>query len=462
MNINIKKCAAAMLATAAALCATAQNTQSGYFLDDYAYRFLSNPALAPSHGKLLVGIPGINNLNVNMRGNLALTDVIYNVNGKTTTFMNPGVSAAEAMGNLSNMNRIGFDIRENILSFGFGMLGGYSTINISARANVNVRLPKSIFSFLKEGVSNNTYEIDGLKARALGYAEISLGHSRKITDEIRVGANIKALLGVGSLKADLDRATLALNRDSWDIITNANIHTSLKGYTYETKYSEDTKREYVSGLDGSFKPINGFGMALDLGATYAPKALKDWEFSAAILDIGFMKWENDLYATTNGERRFQSSIYNFSADDNANNSFSNEWDRMRNSLEELYQLDDAGDVGGYTQALNATVNIGASYTLPVYRRLKFGLLNTTRIAGDFSWTDFRLSANINPVKNISLAVNGNAGTLGAGFGWMANLRIPYAGIQLYLAQDNFFAKLAKPGVPMSSNASISLGLNIIL
>ncbi len=51
MNFNIKKCAAAMLATAAALCATAQNTQSGYFLDDYAYRFLSNPALAPSFGK---------------------------------------------------------------------------------------------------------------------------------------------------------------------------------------------------------------------------------------------------------------------------------------------------------------------------------------------------------------------------------------------------------------------------
>lgn len=462
MNFNIKKCAAAMLATAAALCATAQNTQSGYFIDDYAYRFLSNPALAPSHGKLLIGIPGINNLNTNLRGNLALTDVIYNVNGKTTTFMNPGVSAAEAMGNLSDMNRIGFDIRENILSFGFGMFGGYTTINISARANVNTRLPKSIFSFLKEGVTNDTYEIDGLRARAIGYGEISLGHSHSITSEIRVGANVKVLLGVGSFKADLDRATLALNRDSWDITTDANIHTSLNGYTYKTKYSDDTHRNYVSGLDGSFKPINGFGFALDLGATYAPKALKNWEFSAAILDLGFINWKNDLYATTNGERRFQSSIYNFSADDSAPNSFSDEWDKVRNSLETLYQLDDAGDKGGYTQTLNATVNLGASYTLPVYRRLKFGLLNTTRIAGDFSWTDFRLSANLNPVKNISLGVNGNAGTFGCGFGWIANLRIPGAGLQLSLAQDNFFAKLAKPGVPMSSNASVSLGLNIIL
>lgn len=462
MNFNIKKCAAAMLATAAALCATAQNTQSGYFLDDYAYRFLSNPALAPSFGKVLVGIPGINNLNMNIRGNLGLTDIIYNVDGRTTTFMNPGVSAAEVMGNLSDHNRLGFDIRENILSVGFGMLGGYSTINLSARANVNVSLPKSIFSFLKEGVTNDTYEIDGLKARAIGYAELSLGHSRNITSEIRVGANVKVLLGAGSFKADLDRATLALNRDSWDIITDASIHTSLKGLNYETSYSEDTHREYVSGIDGSFKPINGLGFGIDLGATYAPKALNDWEFSAAVLDLGFIKWDNDLLATTNGERRFQSSIYNFSADDNAPNSFSNEWDRMLHSLEELYQLDDAGNTGGYTQALNATVNLGASYTLPVYRRLKFGLLNTTRIAGGFSWTDFRLSANINPVKNISLGVNGNAGTLGCGFGWIANLRIPFAGIQLYLAQDNFFGKVAKQGVPLSSNVSLSLGLNVIL
>lgn len=135
---------------------------------------------------------------------------------------------------------------------------------------------------------------------------------------------------------------------------------------------------------------------------------------------------------------------------------------MRNSLENLYQLSDEGDQGSRTQMLNATVNLGASYTLPVYRRLKFGLLNTTKIAGDFTWTDFRLSANLNPVKNVSLGVNANAGTLGCGFGWIANLRIPYAGIQLFVAQDNFFAKIAKQGVPLASNASVSVGVNVIL
>lgn len=460
MNSNIKKYILAAGVLATAMSGAAQDTRAGYFLDDYTYRFLMNPALEPAH-KTFVAFPGLGNVDVNMRGNLALTDVLYNVNGQTTTFMNPGVSASEVMGNLSDMNRVGVDTRVNILGFGFKMCGGVTTINISARASAHVRLPNSVFSFLKEGVSNRTYEIDGLKARAIGYAELSLGHSHAINSEWRVGANLKFLAGVGSLSADLDRASLILDRDSWDIVTNATIHTSLKDMYYSTSYNEDTHREYVDGLDGDFKPMNGFGMAMDLGVVYKPKALPDWEFSAALLDLGFMKWKNDLVASTNGDRQFRSSVYNFSADNDAPNSFEDEWDLMRDDLEELYQLDDMGDQGGRSQMLNATLNLGAKYTLPMYDRLSFGLLNTTRIAGAFSWTDFRLSANLQPVRNISLAVNGSVGTLGCSFGWIANLRIPGMGLQLFLAQDNAFFKVAKQGVPLHSNASVSLGLNFV-
>lgn len=160
--------------------------------------------------------------------------------------------------------------------------------------------------------------------------------------------------------------------------------------------------------------------------------------------------------------RFRIVLVSFSRlYDNAPNSFDNEWDRLRNDLEELYQLDDMGDQGGRSQMLNATLNLGAKYTLPMYRKVSFGLLNTTRIAGDYSWTDFRLSANYLPVKNVSLAVNGSVGTLGCSFGWIANLRIPTVGLQLFLAQDNTFCKIAKQGVPLSSNASVSLGLNFV-
>lgn len=460
MKFNIKNTAAALIFGSAALSASAQFTQSGYFVEDYAYRFLMNPAIANEPGKIFVGVPGVANVNAGIRGNLSLSDVIYNVDGKTVLFSNPGVSSSELMDNLSDMNKIGVSTRVNILSFGFNAFGGYNTINIAARADVNAHIPSSLFSLLKEGVSNRDYEIDGVKARAIGYGEIALGHSRQITPEIRVGASLKVLLGVGSIDAELERATLSLGKDAWHVVTNADIHTSLKGMHYKTTLNDHTNTEYVEGLDGDFSAINGFGLGLDLGAVYTPKALPDWEFSAAILDLGFISWNNDLWASTNGDKAFDSDIYTFNANENADNSFSKEWKKMRNSLEMLYQLDDNGDKGSRTQALNATINLGAAYTLPLYDKLKFGLLNTTRIAGSYSWTDFRLSANVAPVKNVSLGVNTCAGTFGCGFGWMANLRIPGAGIQFFLAQDNFFSKMAKQGVPIASNASVSTGLNV--
>ena len=462
MKFNISKVAATLALTMAASMASAQDNQSGYFVENYAYRFLMNPAMGNDSSSFFMAIPGLGNINTELRGNLSLKDVIYNVDGSTTTFLNPGVSASEVMGNLSDMNRVGVDARVNILSFGFRAFGGYNTINISGRASVHARVPKSIFSFLKEGVENKTYEIDGLKASAIGYGEISLGHSHRITPELKIGANLKFLVGIGSLEANLSRATLSLGEDKWHVVTNADIYTSLKGMHYKTEVNSHTGLDYVSGLDGDFSAPNGFGMAVDLGAVYTPKALPDWEFSAAITDLGFINWSESILASTNGDKVFDTDIYSFSADDDAENSFSHEWKQMRNSLESLYQLDNDGPQGSRTTMLDATFNIGAAYTFPLYRNLKFGLLNTTRIAGDFTWTDFRLSANVSPLKYVSVGVNGSVGTLGCGFGWLANLRIPGANINLFLAQDNFFAKMAKQNVPLQSNASLSVGMNIYL
>jgi len=106
------------------------------------------------------------------------------------------------------------------------------------------------------------------------------------------------------------------------------------------------------------------------------------------------------------------------------NSFSDEWDIFKDDLSNLYQLNDEGELSSRTRMLAATVNAGVDYALPVYRRLHFGLLNTTRINGDFTWTKFRLSANVKPLLN-ALSVNANIGygTYGFDFGWLVNFSI---------------------------------------
>lgn len=444
---------AAMLA---ALTAGAQNTRSGYFLDDYTYRFQLNPAFGNSRG--FVAMPGIGNMNVGINGNIHVSDFFYNINGKTTTFMNPGVSAQEFLGSISDMNKLRVNAKFDILTVGFKAFGGYNTININARTEVGVNLPKSIFSLLKEGVSNRSYDIDDLRARGMGYAEFALGHSRDITKEWRVGASLKLLVGGAYVDAQMRRATMNLGTDFWTIESDAQINASLKGLTYDTDINGRTNHRYVSGADVDGAGIGGFGIGIDLGAVYSPAALKDWTFSASLLDLGFISWNNNMLASTNGVKKFNTDEYTFNVDDDASNSFENEWDRMKDKLSALYELDDMGDQGSRTTSLATTFNLGAEYTLPVYRQLSFGLLNTTRINGSYSWTDFRLSANVAPVKCFDASVNLAAGTLGAGFGWLLNLHVP--GFNMFLGMDHTFAKLAKGVcVPMSSNASFNFGLN---
>ena len=442
----------------AALTAGAQNTRSGYFVDDYTYRFQLNPAFGNS--KSFFSMPAFGNMNVGMSGNLHVSDILYNVNGRTTTFMNPGVSTSEFLGNISDMNKLQFNTKLDIMSVGFKALGGYNTVNINVRTDVGLNLPKSIFSLLKEGVSNQSYAIDDLRARASAYAEIALGHSRDITKEWRVGATVKFLVGGANVDAHLRRATMTLGTDSWTIASEAEINASLKGLSYETELNDRTNHRYVSGADVDGAGIGGFGLGFDLGAVYKPAMLKDWTFSVALLDLGFISWSNNMLASTNGVKTFETNDYTFNVDDNAPNSFSKEWDKMRDKLTALVELDDMGDRGGRTTSLATTFNIGAEYTFPLYRRLTFGLLNTTRLNGDYTWTDFRLSANVAPVKCFSASANVAMGTFGAGFGWLLNFH--HTGFNLFLGMDHTVGKVAKQFVPLSSNASFNFGINFPL
>lgn len=453
----MKKSAIAMVMGAASLNMAAQSTQTGYFLDDYTYRFQMNPAYGNSKG--FVSMPGLGNLNVGINGNLNLTDVLYNLNGKTTTFMNPGISTAEAMGKFDDVNKLSANTRIGIVSVGFNGFGGYNTVSVNARTNVNAHLPKSLFSLLKEGVRNDTYSIEDTRVQARAFGEIALGHSRDITKDLRVGATVKILVGAGDVEARLDNARLVLGEDNWTIQSNADIHASVKGLTYDTDVNKDSGHRYVSGADVDGAGIGGFGVAFDLGAIYKAPFLDGLTISASLLDLGCISWSNDMLASTQGVKTFETNKYTFNVDNDAPNSFKNEWKDMKGALTSLYELDDLGDQGGRTTGIGTTMNIGAEYAFPLYKKLSFGLLNTTRIQGDYGWTDFRLSANVAPVKCFDASVSVAAGTFGASFGWMANLHL--TGFNFFLGMDRTPSKLAKQGIPLNSNAQFNLGLNFL-
>lgn len=445
--ISKKLCGAALAIVIGAAGASAQNLMSGYFDNNYLYRFQANPAMANERN--FVAMPGLGNLNLTTNGTLHMSTILYNIDGRTTTFLNPKVDTATFLDKVKDKNRVGVNLRETVLAGGWKAWGGYNTIAIGARADVGIYMPGDLLRLAKQGAENKSYDIGNTGASATGWAEISLGHSRQINSQWRVGINVKALIGIGNINADFKSANLTLDENTWTGEVDAELQASVKNLKYKTKYNRHTKRDYVSGVELDNFGINGGGLAFDLGAVFTLN--KDWEFSASFLDLGFLHWTTNMVATTNGVQKVVTDDYSFNVDDDTS------LDKFKDDLSMLYQLTDEGDKGGRTTALGATMNLGAQYTFPLYDKLKFGFTNTTRIQGEYSWTDFRLSANVRPVKCFSAGVNLGVGTFGAAFGWILNYNTP--GFNLFIASDRTPGKLAKQGVPLNSNLNFNMGIS---
>lgn len=446
MKKNIKATLALLALTS--FCAGAQHTYSGYFLENYTYRFQQNPAFGNEDN--FVSFPVLGNLNIAMQGNLHLNNVLYNVDGKTVLFTNPDVPQS-VVNKFKNTNRIGTNEKIDILSCGFKAFGGYNTISIGARVNANIGVPKAFFQLAKEGIENKTYDIKNLTMNASAFAQLALNHSRDIkqVEGLRVGGALKFYIGGANFDAYFNRAELQLGEESWNAITNANIYASINGFKYKTKYNEKTGHEYVSGAELNFNGINGFGIGFDLGAQYK---WRDFEFSLALLDLGFISWGKTQWASTNGDRTVQTEDYIFNAND-----LGDGWDQLKEGIEDLYQLSDNGELSSRTRAVAATLNIGVGYEFPLYRHLKFGFLSSTVINGRYTWSQARFSANVNPVKWFSAGANLEASTYGCGFGWIVNFYTK--GINLFFGMDHTLGKLAKQGFPLNSNAAINFGLD---
>ncbi|MBR5331696.1 MAG: hypothetical protein IKV32_00140 [Muribaculaceae bacterium] len=453
MNKYIK---VALLSTAAimSLSAVAQNTNSAYFTEGYTHRYQLNPVYG--NDKNFISIPIVGNANTAMRGTIGIENLFYNVDGQTTTFMNPAVDASTFLNGINDMSRLALDANINLMSAGFKAFGGYNTVSINARGNMNSRIPKTLFSFLKEGIENKTYSISDFDVHTDFYGEIALGHSRQLDEKWRIGGTLKFILGGANIDARFNKAELTLGEDAWSAVTNAEVQASVNGLNYTTDINEATGNEYVSGMEIDGFGLNGFGLAIDLGAEFKPN--RYWSISASLLDFGYVKWNNNMVASTGGDKSFTTETYNFSLNEKDEHYISDEMDAMIDDISTLYELQDEGNVGSRSTMLGATLNIGAEFVLPTYDRLKFGLLNSTRIQGDYSWTEFRLSANINPVEPLALAANVGVGTYGWSFGWLANVNV--TGFNLFVGMDHTPGRLAKQGIPLSSNASVNLGVNI--
>ena len=442
----------------------AQEFNSGYFTSDIKNRHDLNPAFGNEQNYF--SMPGMGNINIGMTGNFGLEDVLFDnplypsrSSKKKTTFMNPNISAADALSGFNSENKINGGYRISLISFGFNSFGGYSTFELNVRGDVEANLPYELFEFAKN-TGNKTYNIGDINVQTKNFAEIAFGHSHQINDKLRVGAKAKILLGIarGSFDFKNVKADLA-DGDQWTISGDAQASVSMSGIKYKSE-SKDYKGktgsyEHVTGVDVDKAGIDGMGLALDLGAEY--KITEDIKVSAALLDLGFISWKNDVQATNNSKSFSFKGFHDTSVTSDGNNTIDNQSDDYSDQISDFVNLQDKGDKGSKTTGIGATMNIGCEYVLPVYRPLSLGLLCSSRFNGDYSWTEGRLSANIAPLKWINGGVNLAIGTYGTSFGWIVNIHP--STVNLFVGMDHVVAKSSKELIPLNSNASVSMGLS---
>lgn len=447
--------------------AAAQTINSAYFTEDYKFRHMLNPAFGNEQN--YVSIPALGNISVNTHGNFGYRDVIMSnpmypslSDKKMTTFLNPYISAEDALSGFSTgNNRITGDVSLTILSAGFKAFGGYNTIEINSRTTTGVSLPYELFEFAKN-TGNHSYDIGDINAHAQSFAEIAFGHSRQINDKLRLGAKLKVLVGLGradvkmrNMKADLTA------EDKWTITGEATADVSMKGFSYvseEKKYNIEGSGTYerVNNVDLDGVGVGGFGMAIDLGGVY--EINEDWTVSASVLDLGFISWTNDMLAENRSKSFVFNGFHDVSVTSDRGEEIDTKVDRYGDQLADFANLTDMGDKGGRSTGIGATINVGAEYTLPVYRKVSFGALCTSRINGAYSWTEGRLSANYAPLNWLDGGVSFAVNSFTTSMGWVLNLHPK--GYNFFIGMDHILGKTSKEMIPLSSNASLTVGMNI--
>lgn len=466
MKKSLRYMAAALTMAAAILPTSAQELRTSYFMETSNYRHQMNPALldSPYFGMFF------SNINVGMTGNIGAKQFIFDTNGlpgytgnyRYTTFMDPNVDAKTFLNKLHDKNRFDLYLNYNLFSVGFKAWGGVNLLELNLRSNTNLTLPKGLFEFAKTAGEKEHYEFGGLGMRTQNYMELALGHSRDINKQWRVGGKLKFLIGAAYADFTADNVTLDMTEDAWRIQSNAQVKASLlkSDVIHEdpSKNSADG-RPRVKELDNFGFSLPGFGMALDLGVTYKP--IENLTLSAAITDLGFISWKNTHHASSQGDYTFDgfNNIY-IGSDKDQTEDIDDQFDQIGDDLEEMFSVYDDGTKTA-TQALAATLNVGAEYKLPAYDKLKFGFLYTSRIHGKYSWHQGMLNVGVRPVKWFECNVNGAVTSTGVTAGGMLSLKAPH--FNFYIAADRFFSKMGKQGVPLnSSNGNITFGMTFPL
>lgn len=261
----------------------------GIFFQDKAWQNNRlNPAFFPKNKKVIIGLPGI--YNDAFVSGFTIDDIeTTNEEGQKILDINRAISFMDASNTLlgtASVETISFGFRSKKWHFNFG-----HAVNFQGIADY----PKSLAQLIWEGNSqfigqDVPFDTD---FQVMGYHEWSLGLAFDVADNISVGGRIKYLSGIGVTTTDPDRKALSLftDEETYALRLTSDFVVNNAGFLDFNGFS-DIRFDAGAGdfnADQLFSSNNG--LAFDLGIR---GQISNWEFSASVLDIGAIDWEDEV------------------------------------------------------------------------------------------------------------------------------------------------------------------------
>lgn len=382
------------------------------------FRTELNPALAPTRG--YIALPGMSGVGLNIENNfLSVDNLFYKRDNEVVTALSGKVSADEFLGKLPELGKIDINANINILGVGFYAKRMFWNFGINMRSQSDIAISKDLFTALKT-FGNGTYDLSQTSVSSNNYLEVYLGSSFPVCKFINVGVKAKFLVGLMNASATFDELYADVRPEAVRARLRGVMRLSSPLINAGTVVSGSELTTDMIDTDGVMKRIKSYGAAIDLGTEI--RLLDDHlRVSAAVTDLGFIKWSNTGAAAGNVTAHADFDGINFSNSDDE--AFAGDFEAAMGATPE-----------SYSTMLRCALNVGVEYAI-LRNRISFGLLSHTEFCNTMKYTELTASVNLRPLNWLSATVSHtflNHNKLGV-LGFALNLHP--AGLNIFVGAD---------------------------
>lgn len=412
----------------------------------------NNPA---QNALLEYGFVRIGEFQSTSRNNVGASAFLFPYGDKLVTGLHSSVSADDFLGGLQAVNSRYVQEDYNLVSYGWkDKIRGFHTVEIGAKADYGLSLPKGFFQVLKTGTSQSPYDFSSLRAFGNLYAEIAYSYALPLNEQLFIGARAKLLVGLNSVDLVTRQMALVTTEEQYRLDLDADIDLTNRKKKIGT--DEEGYLDYSSfSGKGKLRLPAGGGVALDLGVVWKP--FRGFTLSASVQDLGGILWYYGNASRSSGSYTFE-GLQDISAEDLTSDKL---LAKVRQVGEEVLGVIKPKAVNKCFKwkAVPLTAHMNVSYAMPFWERLSADasvLYTGHNFCAPYWEARGGLSVDFPECFHLGASAGGGA----YGFVYRVNGSVDFLSFRLYASFENGIGGVIPyEGTPLKANNKVlSIGL----